>query len=161
MNKLYTFKIGLFCFILTLASTQLSQSGSNSTSNITFAAPPPINTSIVGMFNDSTNDGRFIGSRKLESLRLDLLLPAGGPSTNFQLTTFDRNALNNIQIFQLNQTGNWTIISTTQDSLSCSLAYEYNSQSYGFVQFNNNSLNMVYSSNLTLNINNTANIVLK
>jgi hypothetical protein len=154
------YKIAILCIVLTVAN---SQNTTNTTQvNITFAPPPPLNTSIVAVLNSSMNDNRFIGSKKLESLQLTLLPPVNNvSSTNFKLISFNRNAPNNVQVFEVNQTGNWSVVQSTRESLSCSLIVDANTQNYGFLSFGNNSLQVIYQSNSTLNINNTANITLR
>ncbi len=154
------FKIAILCIVLIAAN---SQNTTNTTQvNITFAPPPPLNTSIVAVLNSSVNDNRFIGSKRLESLQLSLLpLVNNVSSTNFKLISFNRNAPNNVQVFELNQTGNWSVVASTRDSLSCSLIVDANTRNYGFLSFGNNSLQVIYQSNSTLNINNTANITLR
>lgn len=57
-------------------------------------------------------------------------------STNFRLNTYNRQFPNNIKAFNLNLPGNWSYVSGTRDTLSCSVIHEANRDIYSLLQFN-------------------------
>lgn len=61
MKNSFILQIVILCLTIAIAKTQLN----TTQANITFAPPPPLNTTVVGILNNSVNDGRFIGSKRL------------------------------------------------------------------------------------------------
>jgi hypothetical protein len=57
-------KLLVFCLLLAFILAA-NNSSMNGTANMTFAPPPPINTTVAVMLNSSQVDGRFIGSKRI------------------------------------------------------------------------------------------------
>jgi hypothetical protein len=131
-------KLLVFCLLLAFILAA-NNSSMNGTANMTFAPPPPINTTVAVMLNSSQVDGRFIGSKRIESLEL-MTVPGNATanlSTNFKLSYYNRNAPNNrsVDVYSLNLPGNWSYVTGTQDTLSCNVIHEANRDIYGLIQF--------------------------
>ena len=61
--------------------------------NLTFEAPPPINSSTLFTFTNSSQDATLIFSPKLELLNLDAWTMGNGSAmTNATLTVYNRSA---------------------------------------------------------------------
>jgi hypothetical protein len=104
------------------------------TSNLTFAPPPPINMTVAAMLNDSIIGGRLIGSKRIEALQAS---PnnTGNVSTNIRIASYNRNAPNGVDVLDLTIPGNWTPVAGTQDTLSCSVLHDEVRGGYGLLQY--------------------------
>jgi hypothetical protein len=117
---------------LAFATGNLTTNGT--TPFITFAPPPPINMSVAVVLNDSVVGGRFIGSKRIEAL---VVTPnnTGNVSTNFRITSYDRNAPGGSNSLDLTISGNWTPVASTQDTLSCTVLHDEVRGTYGLLQY--------------------------
>lgn len=86
---------------------------------VNYAPAPQVNTSSVLVLINSTVGSRFIGSKRLESLRLS---QANG-NTTFSIRFFNRSSANNMDEYAVTQVGTWVHLTSTVETLSCSLVY--------------------------------------
>lgn len=89
---------------------------------------------VAAMFNDSLVGGRFIGSKRIESLQMTPNNTAN-ISTNFRVSSYNRIAPRGLDVLDLTLPGNWTPVAGTQDTLSCSVLRESNLGGYGLLQY--------------------------
>lgn len=105
------------------------------TQGITIAPPPAIQERKVFSLKDSPNDGRTIGSTKVESLELTASESGGNTSTLFKIRYFNRQATDNTTSYNFTFPGNWTHVSNSLNSLSCSIVADVANNKVGMVLF--------------------------
>lgn len=116
-------KISCFLSILCLYLLLNSAMAADNTTG-TLAPPPPINLTNLFTLNYSTVDNRFIGSERIENLDLSLVIVNSTTNTNFRINFFNRSQATNLQnVSILNTIGNWSHLTSSKASLSCSLVF--------------------------------------
>jgi hypothetical protein len=94
--------------VLLISLTHAQNNTSNSTTNVTFAPPPPINQTSLFTLADSPADGRLIVSSKLETLFIEHLGTLPAAVSNLTLKVFDRSATGNLKQYKFSLNGTWT-----------------------------------------------------
>jgi hypothetical protein len=130
----------LLLAVASLCMSQAPQNGTNSTNGTTpnFAPAPNITSSVIVRLNHSTVGSRFIGSKRIENMEISHITVNSTPATTFKFNFFNRSApTNNLNVYQLTESGTWDYVGGTKETLSCNLVYETNLNVFGLLQFNN------------------------
>lgn len=112
--------LSLLCVSLLFVCIQTQ----NTTSNVTYAPPPAINSTNLFKLNFSAADNKFIGSDRIENLDLIPVTVNSTNYTNFRINFFNRSQTTNLQNFTIfNTTGTWSYLISSKSSLSCSFVF--------------------------------------
>ena len=123
--------------LLLLATLALAQNYTTY-GNLSFEAPPAINSSILFSFTNSSQDNKLILSPKLELLNLDAwALGNGSAMTNVTLTVYNRSApMHYNSKYVVTMQGNWEHVESSLQDLSCNMLIETTSRLMGLLTWN-------------------------
>lgn len=101
----------------------------NISGDLSIAPPPPITSAVIATLRYSPHEGRFLGSKAADCLRLSF--SAG--STTFTIDAFNRSEADYISSYALSQAGEWSFVAGSRDKMTCALVHSQAQATYGFL----------------------------